>query len=721
MKHSIRKKVTAATMLVALAAIVIISGVTVYGMLSMKSHTVQTSKELGIQAGDDSKEALIRQAKQKVADVAKEKAKYIETKFNFTKTYVETIADTMTSIYDNPGEYPDRVVKEPVKGDIGLTAQLLFSSIVKDKKDPAILSEIHKIANIKDLLVQINGHDDVVSSTYVATKSGIVIMADSISTEKFDEDSNVPNPYEAFLRPWYQKAVDKQELIFTDIIKDIHRGGNAIVCAKPFYKDGEFMGVAGVGSYLTDVNDVVMNTEVGKTGYAFLIDGDGKVNISSKDTGEVGADPDHISDLRRSDNKELATTVQSMAAGGSGIGEITIDAKKVYLAYEPLTTLGWSFATVIEQEEVIAPAIESQNYIMKLTEDAISQINQNIKMVFVILVVLILIVLLAIFFLSTSVSKKITDPIVRVTQAVQGVGEGNLEYNLEINTRDETEELSNAFHEMTLKLKEYIKNLTTVTAEKERIGAELNVATQIQASMLPCIFPAFPERKEFNIYATMQPAKEVGGDFFDFFLVDDNHLAVVIADVSGKGVPAALFMVIAKTLIKNHTQNGEQLCDVFTNVNKQLCENNQAGMFVTAWMGILEIDSSMFTYVNAGHNPPLLKRKGKSTAYLKSRPGFVLAGMEGIRYLQNQIQLNQGDMLYLYTDGVTEATDTVNELYGEGRLQEIVEKSAGLPLKDILKNITESIDIFVKGAPQFDDITMLVLKIHERDEGMWEV
>lgn len=241
------------------------------------------------------------------------------------------------------------------------------------------------------------------------------------------------------------------------------------------------------------------------------------------------------------------------------------------------------------------------------------------------------------------------------------------------------------------------------------------MATQIQASMLPCIFPAFPEHKEFNVYATMQPAKEVGGDFYDFFLIDDNHLAVVMADVSGKGVPAALFMVIAKTLIKNHTQNFEAPCDVFTNVNKQLCENNQAGMFVTAWMGILEIDSGMFTYVNAGHNPPLLKRKGERFTYLKSRAGFVLAGMEGIRYGQYQIQLNPGDLLYLYTDGVTEATDIYNKLYGEERLQEILDKNASLPLEEILKNIKKNIDLFVKGAPQFDDITMLALKIHERE------
>jgi sigma-B regulation protein RsbU (phosphoserine phosphatase) len=187
-------------------------------------------------------------------------------------------------------------------------------------------------------------------------------------------------------------------------------------------------------------------------------------------------------------------------------------------------------------------------------------------------------------------------------------------------------------------------------------------------------FPAFPEREEFDIYATMQPAKEVGGDFYDFFLIDSDHLALVIADVSGKGVPAALFMVIAKTLIKNQTLAGMEPADVFTAVNTQLCENNDAGMFVTGWMGILEISTGRFTYANAGHNPPLIRKKDGEYEYLKARAGLVLAGMEGIRYRQYEIMLEPGDGLYLYTDGVTEATNEENTLYGEDRLRDILNR-----------------------------------------------
>ena len=285
-----------------------------------------------------------------------------------------------------------------------------------------------------------------------------------------------------------------------------------------------------------------------------------------------------------------------------------------------------------------------------------------------------------------------------------------------IRTGDEVELLADSFRKMEEDMISYIREFMKATAEKERIGAELNVATQIQADMLPRIFPPFPERPEFDIYASMTPAKEVGGDFYDFFLVDDDHLALVIADVSGKGVPAALFMVIAKTLIKNHAQNRETPGEVFTQTNAQLCEGNDAGLFVTAWMGVLEISTGKFVYVNAGHNPPLLKRAGGQYEWLKSRPGFVLAGMEGIRYRENTLELMPGDTLYLYTDGVTEATSSAQELYGEERLQAALNEASELPVSQLLPRIKNCIDTFVGDAEQFDDITMLGLQYHTRGE-----
>ena len=283
---------------------------------------------------------------------------------------------------------------------------------------------------------------------------------------------------------------------------------------------------------------------------------------------------------------------------------------------------------------------------------------------------------------------------------------------------DNTEvgDLARSYISMVEDIGGYVTNLQKVTAEKERINAELSLASGIQAHMLPCIFPAFPDRDEFDIYACMTPAKEVGGDFYDFFMVDNSHLAVVMADVSGKGVPAALFMVIAKTLIKNYAQSGIKPEEVFTTVNRLLCDGNDAGLFVTAWLGVLELTTGKLTYVNAGHNPPLIKQNGGEFTYLKSRAGFVLAGMETIKYRQNEITIAPGDRLFLYTDGVTEATDPQNQLYGEERLSAFMNGHFSENAEEILHDLKTDIYAFQGEAPQFDDITMLMLDYKKKME-----
>ena len=283
-----------------------------------------------------------------------------------------------------------------------------------------------------------------------------------------------------------------------------------------------------------------------------------------------------------------------------------------------------------------------------------------------------------------------------------------------IKTKDEIQNLAQTIHKMQVDINEYITNITAITAEKERIGAELDVAKHIQASMLPCIFPAFPDRREIDIYATMDPAKEVGGDFYDFFMVDERHVAIVMADVSGKGVPAALFMVIGKTLIKDHTTPGCDLGEVFTKVNNLLCEANSEGLFITAFEGVLDMVTGEFNFVNAGHEMPCICRSGEDYEFHKIRAGFVLAGMEGMRYRAGSLTLNPGDKLFQYTDGVTEATNIHDELYGMDRLRDILNTCKDKTPTEILPIVKADIDAFVGEAPQFDDITMLCLEYKER-------
>ena len=275
-----------------------------------------------------------------------------------------------------------------------------------------------------------------------------------------------------------------------------------------------------------------------------------------------------------------------------------------------------------------------------------------------------------------------------------------------IRNHDEIGSLSNSVEEMSGKINRYITELTKVTAEKERISTELNVATKIQSDMLPKAYPPFPARKDFDLFAKMDPAKEVGGDLFDYLLLDSDHLMLVVGDVSGKGVPAALFMVIAKTLLSSHAAQGLSPSEIFEITNNQLCNGNETGLFVTCWLGILTFSTGELRFVNAGHPYPVLYHDG-NFSFVKTKPNFVLGGMEGLHYKEHSITLEKGDRIFVYTDGVTEATDSSEELFGEERLLEAMKGTENLDSPETLKSVRASIDKFVGEAEQFDDITML--------------
>ena len=263
--------------------------------------------------------------------------------------------------------------------------------------------------------------------------------------------------------------------------------------------------------------------------------------------------------------------------------------------------------------------------------------------------------------------------------------------------------------------KKMINRQKELSEEGARIESELNIAKSIQKNMLPSKFPIFPEYKEFDIYASMKPAKEVGGDFYDMFLTDENHLAMVIADVSGKGVPAALIMMTARTLIKNTALNGYSADEVYNKVNQMLCEGNNSNHFVTSWFGILDIRNGKLEFVNAGHNPPLLYSKEKNTfEYLKTKPNLILAAMDDTKYMKHEINLEIGDKLFLYTDGVTEAQNENDELYGEKRLQDYLNNHIEQDVENTIKGVKDDIDNFAQKAKQFDDITMLEFLFKEK-------
>lgn len=688
----------------------LMGGISVYSLYSMKEISDSSSRRLGQTAADGAEEALEEMAGEHLQSIVVEKAAYIEEKFRVVESCVLGIAAQAADIYKNPEAYPDREVAPPGQEVRDLTVQLLYSENLEMPTDEQ-KREVLKLGNIQELLLQYNAHNDMVSSDYVATQSGWMIQADYIAYSKYSEDGQTLLPYEAAGREWFQRAkkVGEGQVVYTDVIRDIHKGGDGIVCASPVYYEGEVVAVAGVGSYLETINRAVLDTIIGGTGYAFLVNEKGQVMVSPKTEGDTAAFAEEAVDLRKNSNEALAAAAESMTEGESGFLQLMLDGRQVYLAYAPLKNLGWSFAAVIDVEEVIAPAKESQEMILKLTGEVEAGQDAAIQRMLLSFGVMFVVVTFAACLFGALFSQKLAQPIHRLTTEVAQIDGGNLDGRIHITTGDEVEDLGNAFNNMAEQVQKYIKNLASVTAEKERIRTEIEVASRLQADMLPEAENAFGDRKEFALYASMTPAKGVGGDFYDFFLLDEEHLALVMADVSGKGVPAALFMVVSRTLIRSHVIAGGTLTQAVEEINESLCKNNKNGMFVTAWIGVLTISTGELTFVNAGHCRPLLRHADGYCEYVTFLSGLVLAGMEEAKYRQSQVHLKKGDTILLYTDGVTEATSVKKELYGEKRLRRAAGVLTALTPKGLLERIWEDVDRFQKDAEQFDDITMLAL------------
>ena len=410
--------------------------------------------------------------------------------------------------------------------------------------------------------------------------------------------------------------------------------------------------------------------------------------------------------------------------------------EKIYIPYKEYnqykidnhTTQGKGEDIYITRDETYGFIASSYSPIFDSEGNPVAVVGVDIKMTgvvdtlmkFIIAVVanvlVVLIVSLVFFYLS--IKKRLIAPIESINDAAKDMVQNIKDENttaLSVHTGDEIEELADSFNMMHREVLDYIHQNEAITAEKERIVTELSLATKIQANMLPSIFPPFPEKENFDIYASMTPAKEVGGDFYDFFLIDENHLALVIADVSGKGIPAALFMMMSKIFIKNAALDGTSPKEVLETVNNQICANNNEEMFVTVWLGILDLESGILTAANAGHEKPIIKSANGEFELFNDRNGFVVGGMEGVKYKDYEIQLEEGSKLFVYTDGVAEATNENTELFGIERTIEALNTAKDENPEKILEAVKKKVDEFVGEAPQFDDLTMLCFELKKKN------
>ena len=715
-KRSIRQQVQRLLLLCSVGSLLLLGGIAILGMMGARENSLQNGYEMGEKAALTVSDTLKKEAEERLQLLAVERSDQIGLELQRIADRTELISNEISWIYSHEGDYQLRSIEEPRRENAGkLVPQLEFAAGADRGR---LAREIGLAANLQDIMMQIavqNGEGTVISA---ASKNGFTISVDTESAERFaSPEAAAPEPFDGTSRPWYKLAEKEGKLTFTDVYADSFTDKQRIACTVPYKIQGNFAGVVVLSTYLENISQLVLNAQADT---CFVVDHNGRI-LFYKDDGGMFKEYMNM-ELNNMSNDSLLGASNNMAGGQLGVCSVSIDGKEYYLAYAPIKQTGWSFAAALNAEDVLAMEAKARNDVLAIAQDNVNSMDRHMTKVILMMVVVIALIVAVVSWQGRRMGDKFVHPILDLSNGVREIASGNLDKKLDIRTGDEIEHLSICFNAMTDELQSYMKNLTRITAEKERIATELNVATNIQESMLPNIFPPFPGRSDIDIRATMHAAKEVGGDFYDFYMLDENHVVVTIADVSGKGVPAALFMVISKTILKNFamTMTGENdLGAVVACTNDQLCQNNDAMMFVTAFVGMLDVATGKFTYVNAGHNPPLVyhRREGRFS-YMDVKRNFVLGGMEEMDYARQEITLEPGDKLFLYTDGVTEALSEEEELYGEARLEMCLNDMdvENTDLSTILDTVQKSLKEHVREAEQSDDITMLALEYKGRQE-----
>ena len=566
-------------------------------------------------------------------------------------------------------------------------------------------------AHMSGTMIALFRNSEKIDGCYIGLADGTDLCVDEKSAIKLDERGMLI-PFPVRDRPWYRGAVEAGGVYFTGVEEDAFSGKLLVTCSAPVYANGELIGVVGIDIVLESMDDFLKSTSE-NGGSVFIVNEKGQVILSSDHDGVFSAKRSSESEnLFSLENEGLTNFVNQALADRTGLRLFALNGRLYYMVGAKMPTIGWAVIMALDKELTEQPEKRLLSEYDRINGEAsqkfrtgTAQVNRTSYLIIAIVFVLGAVAALL-------AARKMVKPIEEMTRDISRSSRTGQSFEMKdsYRTNDEIELLAESFDDLSKKVKNYIGQITTITAEKERINTELSLATKIQAAMMPHIFPPFPERSEIDIYASMDPAKEVGGDFYDYFLVDDDHLCMVMADVSGKGVPAALFMMASKIILQSVAMLGGSPAEILAKTNQAICSNNQEEMFVTVWVGMLEISTGKLTAANAGHEYPVLKKPDGSFELIKDKHGLVIGAMDGVKYKEYEWQLSPGTKLFVYTDGVPEATDADNHLFGTERMVAALnEASEGSP-EQILKHVRAEVDDFVEGAEQFDDLTMLCME-----------
>lgn len=632
-------------------------------------------------------DSVTLQAEKNIHRVAESNARFsdefLEKIGNLTTTFKKSIE------YMLPYDTKDSTYVLPQSGDALSESERFY---IFGESDAESNKELNAWRYIFPSSEKIYNFEDAVSAVYFGTESGCY----------YEYSNNVRVKFDPRERKWYKDAKLAYENshklenmtnasvdpIWQDVYEDIHDGNLCVTCSVPILDvHKSFVGVAAIDVRLDKLQGHLRNNHTFEKSVSFVLDKNNKIIMD---------DSDKVAEI---DENALSDIVVDILRDQNAVNN-TVNSNGYMVSLVPLKKTDWKFGIVLLKEEVLQPVLEIKSDIFKMMVNFLVVFSLFTSCTFVI----------SFYFMNRTLR-----PIKKVRKNLKKIGEGDLEVVLPVESEDEIGKLCLAFNKMTKNLKEHIENLAKTTAEKERVRHELTIAKKIQHSLLPYTFPAFPDRKDVDIFAMMEPAKEVGGDFYDFFFIDDDNLAFAVADVSDKGISAALFMVIVKILLKNETLRGISPAEVLNSVNNKLCETNEAGMFVTLFLGIVNLKTGKFIFSNAGHNLPYIyKNQYEKFEMLPKEKTFVLAAEPNVKFMDNELILEKNDAVFVYSDGVTEAANLEKQLFSQERLTKLLNNKTLLKTqtaKDVIIKIYNEVDKFEGNAIRSDDITMLCLKI----------
>ena len=707
-RSSVARKIMRTTLTFSMITLIFSTVTFMSAMYYIRTDTVGDSQKLGETASVISADAMMQELEESLQSQTTAKALLAEQKLSAYSDSISWAASFASTLYLDADEYPSREVPLPSAENAG-TWVMQRTLANTDVNYEQLVGESRLLGNMEAVFLPIVENSENIATIYLGTETGLLVSYDQYS------DSAVDVLYEFRDSVWYRQGRDAGTCVFTDTYQDGYGRGLTITCVAPFYDAaGQFAGCVAMDVLMHELNSSMVNDGIQEPTVATLFDHEGNY-IAGRDVDALSDNMGSIFDEGR--DEALRQVGAGILEKKNGIVSVGEGEDATYIAFATIESTDWTLCIMSPVSTVIAPALAIRESIDQNTEAVVSSVMKGIQTVIQSCLLLSAVILLAVTLFTGKFSKKISDPLKTLEADVRQISGGNLDNRTLVRTDDEIGSLADSFNHMTDSLQKYIADLTEATAKEERIVGELAAATNIQASMLPRNFADFSECREFDLYASMVPAKEVGGDFYDFFRIDDDHICLVMADVSGKGVPAALFMVVAKTLIKSRAQHGESPAEILSNVNAQLCENNEQQFFVTVWLAVIELSTGRGIAANAGHEHPVLRRADGTFEPVIYRHSPAVATMEGVRFREHPFELHPGDRLFVYTDGVPEATDAGDQLFGMDRLLAALNSDPLVPPKQLLQNVHCAIDAFVGSAPQFDDTTMMCFHYYGTDSG----